>query len=68
MRLLRLFLVSSLFLSVLPAEPRTAPAPARNVVVVTIDGVRWQEVFTGADRAYFKPSRDGKPKIGRAHV
>jgi len=36
-------------------------APAKNVVIVTIDGFRWQEVFTGADRAYFKQSADGKP-------
>jgi hypothetical protein len=37
------------------------PAPARNVVVVTIDGFRWQEVFGGAGQAYFKRSSDGKP-------
>jgi type I phosphodiesterase/nucleotide pyrophosphatase len=41
--------------------PLRAAAPARNVVVVTIDGFRWQEVFTGADRAYFAKRSDGKP-------
>jgi len=27
---------------------------AKNVVVITLDGFRWQEMFTGADREYFK--------------
>jgi len=35
--------------------------PARNVVIVTIDGFRWQELFGGADQSYFKKSSDGKP-------
>jgi hypothetical protein len=34
-------------------------APASNVVLVTIDGLRWQEVFGGADPAYFKHSDAG---------
>ena len=29
----------------------------RNVILITIDGLRWQEVFRGADE-----------EIGRAHV
>jgi len=33
-------------------------APARNVVIVTIDGLRWQEMFGGADSDYFQ--KDGK--------
>jgi hypothetical protein len=35
-----------------PSEPdpvHAAPEAAANVVLVTIDGVRWQEIFTGAD-------------------
>jgi hypothetical protein len=35
-------------------EPELAPAPsesAGSVVLVTLDGVRWQEIFTGADPA-----------------
>ncbi len=42
------------------SAPAAAP-PARNVVVVTIDGMRWQEVFGGADRDYFKKTSSGKP-------
>lgn len=37
------------------------PASSRNVVVVTLDGMRWQEVFGGADREYFKKTSEGKP-------
>jgi hypothetical protein len=61
MRLLRLSLVSSLLLVAFPAQPRSAAAPANNVIIVTIDGFRWQEVFNGADQAYFKKASDGKP-------
>jgi hypothetical protein len=33
-----------------PAEPRpSAPSPTRNVILVTIDGARWQELFVGSD-------------------
>jgi hypothetical protein len=39
----------------------SAQAPARNVVIITLDGFRWQEMFTGADQAYFK--RDAKGVI-----
>jgi hypothetical protein len=42
-------------------RPGTAQAPARNVVVITIDGMRWQEMFTGADREYFKKETNGQP-------
>ena len=42
------------------AAPR-AQSPASRVVVVTIDGLRWQEMFTGADETYFK--RDSKGVI-----
>lgn len=31
----------------------------RNVILVTIDGLRWQEVFGGADDAYFKRDEKG---------
>jgi hypothetical protein len=36
-------------------------APASSVVLVTVDGLRWQEVFGGADQAYFR--RDDKGVI-----
>ena len=28
----------------------TAPGPAANVIVITMDGMRWQEIFGGAER------------------
>ncbi|HXT68614.1 MAG TPA: hypothetical protein VN700_02600 [Vicinamibacterales bacterium] len=34
-------------------------APARNVIFITIDGLRWQEFFGGADRDYFKRDKNG---------
>src|SRR5262245_32237784 len=45
-----------------PAAP-AAPSDRndRNVVVVTVDGFRWQELFGGADRGYFRKTSDGKP-------
>lgn len=38
-----------------PAAPDTA---ARNVILVTIDGLRWQEVFAGADSLLIEAIRD----------
>jgi arylsulfatase A-like enzyme len=40
------------------AEPASKP---RNVVLVTLDGVRWQEVFGGADPAVMKYLARGAP-------
>jgi Type I phosphodiesterase / nucleotide pyrophosphatase len=54
-------LVLALVLSLLSMPPARAQAPARNVVVITLDGLRWQEFFTGADREYFKKEKDGAP-------
>ena len=34
---------------------------ARNVVIVTIDGFRWQELFGGADRTLFRRTSTGEP-------
>ncbi len=39
--------------------PAAQTAPARNVILITIDGLRWQEFFGGADRDYFKRDRSG---------
>ena len=36
-----------------------AQTPARHVVLITLDGLRWQEFFSGADRDYFKRDKDG---------
>jgi hypothetical protein len=44
---------------VVSATPTTAQAVARHVLVVTLDGLRWQEFFTGADRDYFERDKQG---------
>jgi len=61
MRAVRISVVA-LLLALLVAWPATTAAPlTSNVVIVTIDGFRWQEVFGGANREYFKKTSDGKP-------
>ncbi len=40
----------------------TQPPPAaKNVVVITIDGLRWQELFGGPAAEYFKKDSKGQP-------
>ena len=51
----------ALAFALLPLRGGVAQTPARNVVVITLDGLRWQEMFTGADRAYFKQAKSGEP-------
>jgi hypothetical protein len=41
------------------AAAAAAQTSGGNVVVVTIDGLRWQEVFSGADAGYFKKNDRG---------
>jgi hypothetical protein len=50
LRVLALTLALGL-LAALPAAPQVV---ARHVIVVTLDGLRWQEFFTGADHDYLK--------------
>ena len=71
----------SLFLAapLQPAHP-SAQSVARNVVVITLDGLRWQEFFGGPDSAYFKKGKNGEilpaekfywratPEEGRARI
>jgi len=45
----------------LPATAAAPAGPTRNLILVTIDGLRWQEVFTGAD-----PQLLGDPAQGAA--
>lgn len=61
MRMFRLLLALCAGCLACASQPAAPDAAARNVVVVTMDGFRWQEVFTGAGQAYFKKSSDGKP-------
>jgi hypothetical protein len=49
----------ALVLALGSALPAAAQAVARHVVVITLDGLRWQEFFTGADRDYFKRDKNG---------
>lgn len=42
------------------AVPIAAQPQARNIIVITIDGLRWQEFFGGADRTYFKRDKNGE--------
>ena len=39
------------------AAAQTTPHRTENVVLVTLDGMRWQEVFGGADTALFRQSK-----------
>ena len=56
MKTFRGFLVLACFASTALAQP-----VSRHVVVITLDGFRWQEMFGGADETYFK--RDAKGVI-----
>jgi Type I phosphodiesterase / nucleotide pyrophosphatase len=54
--------VVTLFLLIASVPAASIPSPAaRNVVIITIDGFRWQEMFTGADTDYFKKEQNGQP-------
>lgn len=43
------------------AQRASATGPAANVVVITLDGFRWQEMFEGANRDYLKKDENGQP-------
>jgi hypothetical protein len=53
--------IAAAFVSMRP-QAQTA-TPARTVVVITIDGLRWQEMFGGASQEYFKKEKDGAPGV-----
>ena len=42
----------------LGAVSAAAQTPVRNVVLITIDGLRWQEVFSGADATLLNSSKE----------
>lgn len=44
------------------ALPAAAAPAVRNVILVTIDGLRWQEVFGGADAALIDKDNGGVPE------
>ena len=46
------------------AQPaRNGATTAENVIVITIDGLRWQEVYGGADPAILQPSNKAIPNL-----
>jgi len=54
----------ALFAAMLPAAPAWAkPAAGRNLVLVTIDGVRWHEIFEGASPTIVADKRFVDPDI-----
>jgi len=52
---------ASMSSAVLPLVPRSLPAPqqAENVLLFTLDGLRWQEVFAGTDEALLTEEAGG---------
>jgi phosphopentomutase/2,3-bisphosphoglycerate-independent phosphoglycerate mutase family metalloenzyme len=55
-----LWLAALLLLAVqLPAPAQTAALRTRNVVLIVSDGLRWQEVFTGADATLLNEQSGG---------
>ena len=60
------FGISPVLSAVLLAAALTAQSPAENVVLVTIDGLRWQEVFSGADNELMNKDKGGVKDLLRA--
>ncbi|MES2732115.1 MAG: sulfatase-like hydrolase/transferase, partial [Bacteroidota bacterium] len=54
-----------LFLS-LVSQAQTKKNKTENVVLITLDGMRWQEVFNGADSSLFKKEKSFKDPAGLA--
>ncbi len=52
----------ALILFGLLAFPLFGQHATRNVLLVTLDGLRWQEVFRGADEAFINPPDGGVPE------
>jgi Metalloenzyme superfamily len=58
-RVLRCALVAALLTLLQPCEAQTAAGRTRNVVLIVSDGLRWQEVFTGADPTLLNEKNGG---------
>src|SRR5262245_41646795 len=48
-----------IIVSTVRAAPRPPALLTRNVILVTTDGLRWQEVFTGAEEALMDGTNGG---------
>ena len=60
----RLTLVAWLLVLAAASAPATEPKrTAENVIVVTLDGLRWQEVFGGADESFIDAKQGGVKDI-----
>ena len=46
---MRLAVLSALSVLSVGSLPAQSPTPPQHVVLIMIDGLRWQEVFSGAD-------------------
>jgi hypothetical protein len=57
MKLLPSLLTAGLAALTLTAAAQTPKLRTENVVLITLDGMRWQEVFGGADTALFRQSK-----------
>jgi len=55
--------ILSLILLATFSAPAAAAEHAENVIVVTLDGFRWQEVFEGADESYMDSKQGGVKDI-----
>ena len=60
MRSLKAFAGVMIALLVFPSQ-QGAPV-SQNVVIITIDGYRWQEMFSGAAQEYFEKDSKGQPQ------
>lgn len=47
-------LLHFIFYALLISTTAAAQPPAKNVIVITIDGIRWQEIFKGADASLLR--------------
>lgn len=63
----KIVLVLCVAVALLGVASAQVPPAGRNVVVITIDGLRWQEMFGGADRDYFKKEKSGEPGAAEKH-
>ncbi len=57
-------LIAALFSVLSAATPATAQRSADRVIVVTLDGMRWQEIFGGADRRLMTGADGGVADTG----
>ncbi|MCW5559322.1 MAG: sulfatase-like hydrolase/transferase [Verrucomicrobiae bacterium] len=60
-----LLILSQLLLGLLAIRPQAAEPRNRNVILVTVDGLRWQEVFRGAEEFLLNATNGGVTDVDR---